>query len=165
MLKQMLVAWYSRKYYFSLLLHLLAISEWKLFLHQFYFQLKKIIVFLVKMNVEKCFFLWFYFSLPSSHNGKWPCRDRIQLPLIFITCQMARISSRASQPHRLFSVARPLASEKNLCVHYQSLRRQSVMRQWKHALHSLPFWPAVPILCQFITENGRLSFSLPTEVS
>jgi len=40
-----------------------------------------------------------------------------------------------------------------------------MLRQWKHALHNLPFWPAAPILCQFITENGSLSFSLPTEVS
>lgn len=69
-----------------------------------------------------------------------------------------------------FLAARTLSSEekkkkKTLCVHYQSLRRQSVLRQWKHALRNLPFWPEVPISCQFITENGRLSFSLPTELS
>lgn len=24
------------------------------------------------MTVQQCFFLWIYFSLPSSHTGKWP---------------------------------------------------------------------------------------------
>jgi len=62
------------------------------------------------MNLEKCFFLILVLSAKFSH---WEVtRDPIQLPLIFITCQMARISSRASQPHRLFSVACPLANEK-----------------------------------------------------
>lgn len=51
------------------------------------------------MTVEQCFFLLIYFSLPSSHTGKWPGIES-KCPS-FSSLVRWHVSPRGSQPHRL----------------------------------------------------------------
>lgn len=73
-------------------------------------------------------------------------RDWVQLPLIFITCQMARISSLASQPHKLSWQHVPCPVKKNSSAY--TINRWGDSLCWGNGNMRSTIFPSGP-RCQF----------------